>query len=71
MEAGTEWCENKQWIESAGFEVVYWPGAGRNPKCDRGKVYQFMNPSWNEPQLMRLADIHPMANIANLYFREA
>lgn len=69
-EAQLEWQERKDWMDKRGFRLAFDPFTQRYVTgFDRDEQYEFMRPDWDSPSVFRMADAHPLFNIAGLSFR--
>lgn len=63
-------ADAKQWMLDRGFKMVCDPmRGGYAAGFDQDVDNQFMRAEWEEPQVFRLADAHPLFNVWGLYYR--
>jgi hypothetical protein len=61
--------ETALWLDNRRFAPVS-SGGVPTPGLDFHREYQFMREEWSEPQVFRLADLHPAMNMTGLMYRE-
>lgn len=64
--------KKQDWMAAGGFKPIL-QLVTCGPYVDGFKAdqeYQFMRAEWDEPHVLKLSDMHPAMNIANLTYRD-